>query len=334
MRKKAAWLAGILLILAVAAGLAGVFWKLNTKINNLSQTVARMQEGTETYGRLSYIPELHPQGGGWLVTQFGDAQQNQEMCYTVTTDTGLVIIDGGWEYEEPRLRRIMEQYGNCVEAWILTHPHPDHMTAFLDIYQDLQGIRINHVYTPEFPELATLEANASWDDYTLLEQFRSLEIGGLEYLHKGDTRDILGLKLEVLSAYDDTIDELSNDLLNDGSLMFRLSGDEESILFCADVGSAGAKRADVRKRLTDYFLSEYGGLLKSDYVQMAHHGFGGLDEPFYRAVDPRASFFDAPAWLMDGSDPDRNTLEKTALIRDMGKAGFTYYTAPNQILLR
>ena len=259
--------------------------------------------------------------------------QQQEMCYTITTDTGLVIVDGGQAYEEEKLREIIATYGNHVEAWILTHPHPDHITSFLNIYEDLQGIQIHHVYTIQLPDMETLKKNASWEDYSDLERFRSLDIPGLEYLHKGDRIHVLGLELEVLSAYDETIDKLSNDLMNDGSLLFRVKGREESMLFCADVGSAGGRTDKVRKRMTEYLVETYGDSLKSDYVQMAHHGFQGLGREFYEKVDPKAAFFDAPYWLMNG-ESEFSSKEKEDMILDMGKTVYSYYTAPNQILLK
>ena len=309
----------------ICFGAAAGIWKVNQKVNRLSETVAQLQETghfTAANDRTGYIPDLVPGKKGWKVTQFGDVSQMQEMCYTITTDTGLVIIDGGWEYEEPRLRNIITQYGNSVEAWILTHPHSDHMSAFLNIYEDPQGIQIHHIYTVDMPDYEILKSNASWDDYTTLERFRSMKIPELEYVHKGDVLDILGLRMEVLSAYDDKIDELSNDLMNDGSMMFRISGNRDSMLFCADVG----------KSLTDYLIKEYGEKLQSDYVQMGHHGFGGPDSVFYEVADPKAVLFDAPHSLMSG-EFEKSTVEKEELIRSMGCVIYSYYTAPNQILL-
>ncbi len=317
-------MAAALALLAFSGAAAGI-WKINQKVNSLSETVLQMQQArhlTAAEDRCGYIPDLFPAKKGWKVTQFGDVSQMQEMCYTITTDTGLVIIDGGWEYEEPRLRNIIARYGNSVEAWILTHPHADHISAFLNIYKDPQGIQIHHIYTVELPDYDTLKANASWDDYSALERFRGLEIPQLEYLHTGDERDILGLKMEVLSAYSDKVDELSNDLLNDGSMMFRVSGERDSMLFCADVG----------KSLTDYLIEEYGPKLKSDYVQMGHHGYGGPGSAFYEAAGPKAVFFDAPHSLMSG-EFEKSTVEKEKLVRDMGCVIYSYYTAPNQILL-
>lgn len=312
--------ASFLLTLCVGAGAVLGIYKVNHKVNVVAKA---LEEQSVSDIRLSYIPDLDPGTQGWKVTQFGDAAREQEMCYTITTATGLVIVDGGQSYEAPRLREIIARYGNCVEAWILTHPHSDHISAFMDIYDDPQGIEIHHVYAAQFPDEELMKENAPWDNYEALERFRSMDISQLEYVNEGETLELLGLEAEILSAYSDRVDELSNDLMNDGSIMFRVKGSQDSMLFCADVG----------KSLTDYLVDTYGGDLKSDYVQMGHHGFGGPGAEFYELVDPKGAFFDAPAWLME-DDTDRSTREKEKLIRDMGRVVYSYYTAPNQILLR
>ncbi len=322
--KKRWMLASGILTLCVGVGAAFGIYKVNYKVNVLAEAVQEQASQGASDDRLTYIPDLKPGTDGWKVTQFGDPSLEQEMCYTITTDTGLVIVDGGCSYEVSRLREIIAQYGNCVEAWILTHPHSDHISAFMDIYDDPQGIEIHHVYAAQFPDEDRMKENASWDNYEALERFRSMEISQLEYVSEGDTLDLLGgLKAEILSAYSDTVDERSNDLMNDGSVMFRIQGSRDSMLFCADVG----------KSLTEYLVDRYGEGLKSDYVQMGHHGYGGPDGEFYELVDPKGAFFDAPAWLME-DETDHSTREKEQLMQEMGAVIYSYYTTPNQILLR
>lgn len=315
--------ASLLLTLLVGAGAAFGIYKVNHKVNVLAEALQEQSGQSGTDVQLTGIPELKPGTEGWKVTQFGDVSREQEMCYTITTDTGLVIVDGGHSYEAPRLREIIAQYGNSVEAWILTHPHSDHISAFMDIYEDPQGIQIHHIYAAKFPDEDLMKENAPWDNYEALERFRGLEISDLEYVSEGDVLNLLGLQVEILSAYNDRVDELSNDLMNDGSIMFRIRGSQDSMLFCADVG----------KSLTDYLVDKYGEDLKSDYVQMGHHGFDGPEAEFYELVKPSAAFFDAPAWLME-DETDRSTREKEQLMQEMGCVIFSYYTAPNQILLR
>ncbi len=327
MRKKMLVLIGLFCI----GGLLGTLGilKLNQKINNLYAVVVELQEdrvegGFNNYysDRCSYIPELRSEEG-WIITQFGDPNRQQEMCYTLTSENGLVIIDGGFGYEVPRLREIIARYGNSVEAWILTHYHPDHITAFLDIYEDPRGGVIHHVYAPEPADMDLMKELASWDDFSALERFEKLEVDELEYLHTGDQVNLLGLRMNVLSAYEKGMENYTDDLMNDGSVMFRLEGEEDSFLFCADVGIG----------LSDLLVQKYGETLKSDYVQMGHHGFGGLGEDFYRLTAPKAAFFDAPDWLVHG-EGDRSTREKEKLMENMDCMIFSYYTAPNQILFR
>jgi beta-lactamase superfamily II metal-dependent hydrolase len=150
------------------------------------------------------------------------------------------------------------------------------------------------------------------------------------YVHDGDEFDLDGLKGKVFSAYSDKIKDLSDDLANDGSMMFQLKGNNESMLFCADVGY----------RISDKIIADYKDQLKSDYIQMGHHGNGGLTEEFYQLVSPKVAFFDAPEWLMKNINPSTgkagkwDTPEKIKLMEGMGATIYGYPTAPNSIVLK
>ncbi|MBQ8305777.1 MAG: MBL fold metallo-hydrolase [Blautia sp.] len=328
MRKYTGFiLAAVLFLLACLCAAAGIY-KVNQKINLLSgavETLERQSEMAASWNvRQDLIPDLDPyRESAWKVTQFGDITESQEMCYTVTTENGLVIIDGGCPYEAARLKKIIAQYGNRVEAWILTHPHSDHITAFMDIYDEMKDtISIHHIYLPEHPDAEIMKAKASWDSYDCYERFLSMDIPNLEYVHTGDVLDVMGLKMEVLSAYDNVVFEASDDLMNDGSLVFRLCGKETSMLFLADMG----------KSMTSFLSGTYGTKLASDYVQMGHHGFGGPDAEVYRLIAPKGAFFDAPGWLMQ-SDTERSARPKVQLMQELGCQIYSYYTTPNQIIL-
>ena len=81
-------LTGIMIFLFIGAGGTGVIWKLNSKINNLSVLVQETLSTTVSFDRNTYIPNLSPGTDGWLITQFGNPSEGQEMCYVVTTATG------------------------------------------------------------------------------------------------------------------------------------------------------------------------------------------------------------------------------------------------------
>lgn len=263
--------------------------------------------------------------GKWLVTQYGAAEGSQQMFYTLQDKDGhLVVVDGGWADGADYVKKILKGLGNHVSAWILTHPHKDHAGAFTEIYKRPGKLQIDSVYAVDMAPPKVCLEKSPWDETEIYEKFLALEIPQLHYVHAGDAFEVEGLAFQVFNAYDGYVDELSKDLLNDGSMMFRVKAKEESMLFCADVG----------KKMSDYLLETYGDALKSDYIQMGHHGNGGLKSDFYQFIGAKAAFFDAPNWLMQDMSGRYTTMKNACLMAENGAAVYSYATTPNQIILQ
>lgn len=47
----------------------------------------------------------------------------------ITKENRAIVIDGGWEEDMPRLKQYIG--GREIAAWILTHPHKDHISGFV-----------------------------------------------------------------------------------------------------------------------------------------------------------------------------------------------------------
>ena len=107
-------------------------------------------------------------------------------------------------------------------------------------------------------------------------------------------------------------------------MVFKVYGKEESMLFCADAG----------KSISDYLKKKYGSKLKSDYLQMGHHGNGGLKKNFYKTVNPDVAFFDAPDWLMEGKYGGYTTPRNRKWMEEMGSKVVSFSTAPNTVVLK
>ncbi len=260
-----------------------------------------------------------------LITQYGDFEGNQSMFYTIRDyKNRLVVVDGGWDVNADSVRSKIKSMGGSVDAWILTHPHDDHIGAFCEIYKNPDGIKIKKVYAVDMaaPELCL--KNAPWDGVDMYQRFLELEIPNLKLLHAGDKIKKGQIRIEVLNAYEDKTDELSDDLLNDGSMMFLVKGKTEKMLFCSDVG----------KSMSTYLMEKYGDILDCEYVQMGHHGNGGLLPEFYKKVSPDAAFFDAPGWLFYDTTGTYNTPEKRKLMESIGCAIYSFETTPNSIVLK
>jgi hypothetical protein len=58
-------------------------------------------------------------------------------------------------------------------------------------------------------------------------------------------------------------------------------------LFLGDLGVEGGQK----------LLKRYPTELKSDIVQMAHHGQGGVSKNVYQAIAPRICLWPTPKWL-------------------------------------
>lgn len=120
------------------------------------------------------------------------------------------------------------------------------------------------------------------------------------YLSAGDELDVIGLHMKVLYTGTPEILSESTNVLNDGSMVFKLSGQKRSMLFLGDIGDNNADNralypdtgagSKIGCEIADTILATYPEDVKSDFVQMAHHGNSLMPDYFYEAVAPRKAF--------------------------------------------
>lgn len=268
-----------------------------------------------------------------MITQYGNPNGNQSTFYTIETKSkGLIVIDGGWGYDAANVQKIIKKKGNVVDAWIITHPHPDHVGAFNHIYGKKNGIKVKKIYTIKMDESKYKQYAKPWDEYEVYQKFNTLISGSskVRYLKAGDKFRIKGLDFKVFNAYASYVPKYTKDLCNGGSLMFKVIGKKQSMLFCADVGST----------LSDYLLKKYKNEIKADYLQVGHHGNGGLKKSFYKKVKPKKAYFDAPNWLMENKDQytgekanfkTKNTIQ---CLKRLGAKIYSFKMSPNKIILK
>lgn len=268
----------------------------------------------------------------YTITQFADVEGLQCLSYIIEDGRGgLAVIDGGRAWQSVSLVEEIKKRGGRVDYWIITHPHDDHcgvLASVLAAGWDKSEISIGEILIGEMDYEAVKEQGVRVDTYSyLLEGFEGHD--NVTWLKAGDERNILGLKMEVLHTCDELVVAESDNILNDGSMVFRLSAKEESILYLADVGALVANE----------IMTEYGDKLDADYVQMSHHGNGSLPDEFYSLVSPKVALFDAPDWLMEnrnmetGEESDYTTPHYIELMKSMGVEIISYNTAPNRIIL-
>lgn len=310
------WILGIILAMLLSGcGERSDISESNTLSGNGQNTVMTTDEEME-----NTLEDLE-----WQITQYGPRDINSSFYTIYNSDKGLIVIDGGWVEDASYVREIINSFGTPVEAWILTHPHQDHIGAFNAIYPESDEIVIKDIYTVDMASPEDCLAVASWDSVDAYQDFLALNVENLHYVYAGDQIEVCGLKIEILSTFDENVRSLSRDYLNDGSMMFKVYGSEESFLFCADVGIS----------MSDFLLQKYGvEKLSSDYLQMGHHGNGGLSDAFYQAVAPGVAFFDAPDWLMKDETGKYDTPQNAAFMESIGSENRSFNNAPNTITFR
>jgi len=263
----------------------------------------------------------------WTITQFGDNVGSQMMSFTIEGNkNGLVIIDGGYQDNNEQYEFLIEKIkknNNVVDSWIITHFDSDHGGQFIRIVKE-KDIKIKSVYVPDTPEdMELLKENAPFEnEWEVYEEYLKLDIPQVVKVHPGDTFKFIDLKMNVLCSYEDWIDQKTDNLMNNGSIVFKIYGNRENLLFCGDVQN---------KAIEDYLLQRYGPNLKADFLQVGHHGNNNFDEAFYRTVSPRFTFFCAPDWLMENKRNETwyTVKENRALLEKLGAKTFWYNTSPN-----
>jgi len=226
-----------------------------------------------------------------LTTQCG----SQMMSYVIeTADDKLIVVDGGYESEAAYLLNYMKDLKGTdtvhVDKWLLTHLHSDHALALVQlINEDREDLTIGSVYfrfpTKEQVQKYEKEAELTAEKFYAVCDKLAKKAKIVEFAD--------GMSFDEGLAHFDVlwVSDLKgvNNYINNTSTVFRLTLGGTTMLFLGDLGVEGG--IDL--------LKKQGENLKSDYVEMAHHGQNGVDRPVYEAIKPRGCFWDAPKWLWE-----------------------------------
>ena len=128
---------------------------------------------------------------------------------------------------------------------------------------------------------------------------------------------ITKLLLRYGSLTDEMIKDFSSDYPDDASLVFRISGIEDSILFTGDVHTA---------EMGEYLLREHAALLQARYLQVNDHGDSEFDQYFYDVVAPKIAICDVP------EDELNESLSEYLHAKDIDI--YSFATAPNRFAFK
>ena len=222
----------------------------------------------------------------------------QMESFIITTADGKVIaVDGGFredaEYFLEFLRELTGEAVPHIDAWLFTHAHSDHMSAFFEIMENKRdsvtvGVIHYNIPSPQF-FLRGGDKNAAATAQTFYSDM-PLYADKIAIVTEGDTYEIGDAKFEILYTPDPAF---LRDVGNNTTTVYKMTLGGKVALILGDCGiEAGNK-----------MLEKYKGtdILKADICQMAHHGQNGATKDFYEAVRPEVCFWCAPNWLWDNN---------------------------------
>jgi beta-lactamase superfamily II metal-dependent hydrolase len=272
--------------------------------------------GVTTEGEKGYPAQTALLDGATLTMLNSQSDSQMLSCLIQTNNGSLIIVDGGLGSDADYLLSQIKANGGHVAAWLVTHPHGDHVGA---LYQILQ--REDARYASGSPADITIDgiyysfASADWyttndpeESSMALSMIGTLSGRPESMLHsvsKGQTFQIDTATIEVMNdRY-----EASTDKGNNAGIVYKVTVNGTSILFLGDMSQEGG----------NYILQTAGAAaLKSDIVQMAHHGQNGVSEAFYQAVSPSICLWPTPSWLWSSMESKYMIQTTKGWMADLG----------------
>lgn len=222
------------------------------------------------------------------------------------SDGTFVIIDGGMPTPETlpacffeRLRELAGDGPIVISAWIFTHAHPDHTRVFVRLTEMFPGQfevrRVIHNFPGMLMQLGGGHRGWCKTEVRLVEEAMERLDPKPAFIraHTGQRFEFPGLSVDMLFTLDDFKQPFFPDNFNATSLVFRVTAEGQTFMFLGDTDPTGC----------GILVERFGELLRSDVVQVAHHGYWGGTKEVYDAIRPAIVLWPCP--LFDPR-PERN----------------------------
>ena len=213
------------------------------------------------------------------------------MSYVVTLEDGrYVVFDGGYRNNNSSKKdaNILYNYMKSnnkrkdgkivIAAWIFTHDHSDHHGAFTDFAIDYSSKTELQYYVQNFGDKSRYNQQPSgWLDTGIPGDLIANYYKNAKKIvpHTGQKLTFCNTTFEIMSSQESHVPN-KMEWVNDASLIIRMNANGVKALFLADAEA----------QTTNLLLNMYGSTLKSDIMQIAHHGYSGGSVDLYKKIDP------------------------------------------------
>lgn len=253
---------------------------------------------------------------GMKVTMLGGSNMKDKgnvnsMGYFIRTrNNELIFIDGGRDIDAEIVMFYINKYGNGkVKHWFITHGHSDHVGAICRLLAEENNLEIENLYCSLLSDEWYKENDKRGyeSEHQLLTSLSSNKIKNIVECEKGQVIKIDNLKCDIIRIANPEITDSDNG--NESSMVFKFTAEDvnKSIIFLGDAFVRASEE-----------LLEDKDILKSDVVQMAHHGQNGVTKEVYDAIAPDVCFYNCPKWLWDNDNGggENSGSWKTLIVRN------------------
>lgn len=219
------------------------------------------------------------------------------MCYIITLrDGSFVIFDGGYvrvkdgypkTYDYVRLYTLLNELNKrpdgkiVISAWLMTHEHSDHFNVFYWFCKQY-GSEVTLKAYCACPCSAAVAYNAQNPEFhtangRLAEALENVGCDKIVTLQIGDKFTLGGVTFEIIFTIDSLWPKRLR-LFNDCSVVSKMTYCGQSVMWLGDAG------IEPSKRIRAIYTPEY---LKCDIVNVAHHGYNGIESELYDIIDAK-----------------------------------------------
>lgn len=202
-------------------------------------------------------------------------------------DGRFIVVDGGG-YTSYLPKVIYENLQNLavdknnitIAAWIFTHAHGDHTGAFIKFANSSYGKKVTvENFILNFTTYSQYDGIPDGGDHGRADETRA--VMALSYpkaniikVHTGQVLKAADVEMEFLYTFDDTLPSPLT-YHNTTSLVFRYKSNGYTVMCLGDAYTVTSNR----------LVKMYGDHLKSDMVQIAHHGYVGGTNALYKNIE-------------------------------------------------
>lgn len=232
---------------------------------------SKLMENKLSVMSLNYVASTTANDGGGL-------------SLVLTLEDGrYIIVDGGYKADASGLYNYLvdnnkRSDGVTIAAWILTHSHYDHYGAF-DSFANTYGKKVNCQYLVSNTIPANYKPSKESNDTKLSDMRRYLSKfanNDTKFIkpHAGQKLYFCNVELEILYTHEELY---PNKIawVNEASLAFHVKVGDQKILVMGDA----------ELQAIDRMTMMYGSALKSDMLQIPHHGYTKIQQSFFDLVD-------------------------------------------------